>query len=93
MNPRPLPVHFPPMSNPHNNDHHPPPVDSVYHAIIAYSNPKMVRLCLELLAARRKRILTERSNFLGDAPLQLLVEASELAGSGRREFKDIAHGR
>lgn len=88
-----LPVHFPPMPDPHNNNHDSFPVDTIYHAIVADTNPKMVRLCLELLAARRKRILTERGNPFSKAPLKLLVEVPELADGGRREFKNIAHGR
>jgi len=79
------------MPNPHNNNHDSFPVDTVNHAIIADANPIMVGLCLELLAARRKRIFAERSNFLGDAPLKLLVEVPELPGGGRREFENIAH--
>lgn len=66
------------MPDPHNDNHHPFPVDTVYHAIIADANPKMVRLRFELLAAWRKRIFAERGNFLGDAPLELLVEGPEL---------------
>ncbi len=79
------------MPDPHNDNHHAFPVDAVYHAIVADANPKMVRLCLQLLAARRERILAERRNSLGDPPLKLLIEVSELAGSGRREFENIAH--
>lgn len=81
------------MPDPHYDNHHPFPVDPVYHPIIANPNPKMVRLSLELLAARRERVFAEGSNFLGDAPLKLLVEAPELPGGGSREFKNIAHGR
>jgi hypothetical protein len=81
------------MPDPHYDNHDPFPVDPVYHAIIADANPKMVRLGFELLAARRKRIFAERGNFLGDAPLKLPVEVSELPESGRREFKNVAHGR
>jgi len=81
------------MPDPHNDDDYPLPIDPVNHAIVADANPKMVRLSLELLAARWKRIFAERGDFLGDAPLKLLVEASELAGSGRREFENVAHGR
>lgn len=88
-----LPVHLFSMSDPYNNNHHPLPVDPVNHAIVADTNPKMVRLRLELLAARRKRIFAERGNLLGDPPLQLLVEVPELPDGGRREFKNIAHGR
>jgi hypothetical protein len=80
------------MPDPNNNNHHPFPVDAVYHTIVANSNPKVVRLSLELLAAWRKRIFAERGNFLGDAPLKLLVEVPELADGGRREFKNMAHG-
>ena len=81
------------MPDPHNNDYHPLPVDTVYHAIVADANPKMVRLCLEFLAARRKRIFAERGDFLGDAPLKLLVEVPKLPGRRCREFESIAHGR
>lgn len=81
------------MPNPHNDNHYPFPVDPIYDAIIADSNPKMVRLCFELLAAWRKRVFAERSNFFGDAPLQLPVEVPELAGGRSREFENIAHGR
>lgn len=81
------------MPDPHNNNYDPFPVDTVYHAIVTNPNPKMVRLCLELLAAWRKRCVTECRNFLSNAPLKLLVKIPELADGGRREFKNIAHGR
>jgi len=79
------------MPNPHNNNHHPFPVDAIYHTIVADSNPKVVRLSFELLAARRERIFAERCDLLCDLLLKLLFEVSELAGSGRREFENIAH--
>lgn len=81
------------MPNSYDDNHDPFPVDTIYHAIIAEANPKMVRLCFELFASWRKRVFAERGNFLGDAPLKLLVEFPELADGGRREFKNIAHGR
>src|ERR1700726_175109 len=52
-----LPIYLSPMPDPHNDNHHPLPVDAVYHAIVSDPNPKMVRLRLELLAAWRKGIL------------------------------------
>jgi hypothetical protein len=67
-------VHLSSMPDPHNDNHDPLPVDPVYDAIVADANPKMVRLCLELLAAWRKRVFAERGNLLADAPLKLLVE-------------------
>lgn len=81
------------MPDSHNHNYHPFPVDSVYDAIVADSNPKMVQLRFELLAAGWERIFTECDNFLSDAPLKLPVEVPELACGGRREFKNIAHGR
>ncbi len=80
------------MSDPHDHNHHSFAIDPVYHAIVAHANPKMLRLAFELLAARRKRILAERDNFFGDAPLMLPVEVTKFPGSGRREFKNIARG-
>lgn len=74
------PIHLLPMPDPNNHNHHPFPFDPVNHAIVADTNPKMVRLRLELLAAWRKRIFTERGNFFGDPPLQLLVEVSGTPG-------------
>lgn len=81
------------MPDPHDNNYHPLSINTVYHAIVADANPKVVRLSLEFLAAGRKRIFAERGDFLSDAPLQLLVEVPELPGGGRREFENIAHGR
>ncbi len=81
------------MSDPDDDYHNSTPVDSVYHAIVADAKPKMVRLCLKLLAAWRKRVFAERGDLLGDAPLKLPVEGPELPGRGRREFENIAHGR
>jgi len=86
------PIDFSPMPDPYNHDYDPLPVDTVYHAIVSDSNPKMVRLRLELLAAWRKRIFAERCNFFGDPPLKLLVEVLELPDRGCREFAGIAHG-
>jgi hypothetical protein len=88
-----LPIYLPTMPDPHDDNHHPLPVDAVYHAIVSDPNPKMVRLRLELLAARRKRIFAERGNFLRDAPLDLLFEVAELPRGRRREFENVAHGR
>lgn len=81
------------MSDPHNDNHHPLSVDTVDHAIVADSNPKVIRLRFELLAARWKRIVAERYNFLGDAPLKLPVEVAELPGGRCREFENVAHMR
>jgi hypothetical protein len=81
------------MPDPYYDNHDPLPVDTVYHAIIADANPKMVRLCLELLAAWRKRMFAERGNLLADAPLKLLVETTELSGSRSREFENVSHER
>jgi hypothetical protein len=81
------------MADPHNDNHHPFPVDTIDHAIVTDPNPKVVRLCLEFLAPRRKRIFAERGNFLGDPALKLFVEVPELADGGRREFKNVTHGR
>jgi hypothetical protein len=88
-----LAVHLSPMADANNDNHHSLPIDPVDHAIIANANPKVVRLRLEFLAARGKRIFAERGHFLGDPSLKLFVEVPELAGSRRREFKNIAHGR
>ena len=81
------------MSDPHNDNHHPLSVDTIYHAIIADANPKMIRLCFELFASRRKRIPAERGDFLADSPLKLPVEVPELPGGRCREFESIAHRR
>jgi hypothetical protein len=81
------------MPDPHDDKYDPFPIDAVYHTIVSDSNPKVVRLSLQLLAAGRKRIFAEGNNFLGDPPLHLLAEVPELAGSGGREFENIAHGR
>lgn len=81
------------MPDPHNDNYDPLPIDTINHPIIANPNPKMVRLSLELLAARWKRIVAERGNFPGDAPLKLLAEVPELPDRRRREFNGIAHGR
>jgi len=88
-----LSVDLSPMPNPHNHDYYSFSIDAVYHAIVADANPKMVRLSLELLAARRKRVFAERVHFLADAPLKLLVEVPELSCGRRREFEDVAHRR
>jgi hypothetical protein len=52
-----LSIYLSPMPDPHNDNHHSFPVDSVHHAIVAHANPKMVSLCFELFAARRKWIV------------------------------------
>lgn len=88
-----LSVYFPPMSDPHDDNHYSFTIYPVYHAIVTNANPKMVRLCLELFASRRKRILAERGDFLADSPLKLPVEVPELPRGRCREFEDIAHGR
>jgi len=86
-------VNVPPMPDPYNHDHHSFPIDTINHPIVSHANPEMVRLCFELLVSWRKRIFAERGNLLCDPALKLLVEILELADGGRREFKNIPHGR
>jgi len=81
------------MPDPHDDNHHPFPVDAVYNAIVADANPKMIRLCFKLFASRRKRIFAERGNLFGDTPLKLPVEGPELSQGGGREYENVAHAR
>jgi hypothetical protein len=81
------------MSDPHDDNHHSFPIYTIHYPVVTDSNSKMVRLCFELLAARRKRISAERGNLLADTPLKSPVEGPELSRRGRREFENVAHVR
>jgi hypothetical protein len=74
-----LSIHSSSMPDPHDDNHHSVPVDTVNHAIVAHANPKMISLTFELLTAWRKRIFAERGRLLRDSPLQRSVKRPEFS--------------
>lgn len=79
------------VPNPNGYHYNPSPIYAIDDAIIPDTNPQMVNFCFELLDTGRKGIFTESGDLLGNAPLRLAVEISQLFYRRLGKFEAVSH--
>jgi hypothetical protein len=63
------PIHFPPMPDPHDHNHHAAPIHTIYNPIVSHAKAKVIGLGLELFNTGGERLVAEWSDLFGDSSL------------------------